>query len=277
MISKDLIYIKPDNLKEAYEIYINYKGKGLNPYYYSGGTEIITFTRRRLINPDVLIDLKKIRECIEIYFDNGNLIIGSTVSLNKLIEANFSNIISKSIKYVADRTTRNKITIGGNILGQLPYREAVLPMLIFDAKIRFFGLEGLKEISINEIFDKNLKIEKGDILVQFVINKEKLNLDYYYDRKVFYSRVDYPIISTLFLNENENLKFAITGAFNFPLRDKKVEEILNNSDMNSKNKIDKIVEYLLPLFKSDFRASKEYRIELFKLILDDALRYFGRS
>lgn len=274
MISKDFVYIKPDNLKEAYEAYKNFEQKGLSSYYLSGGTEIVTFTRKGVLNPDVLIDLKKIKECSDIYFDNDNLIIGSSVPLNNLIDSNYSKIFSKSTRFIADRTTRNRITVGGNIVGQLPYREAVLPMLILDAKVRIFGSDGLKEDNINQIFDKNLKINKGDIVVQFVIKKDYLNLDFYYDRKVFYSRVDYPIISILFVKD-EKLKMAITGAFSFPIRDFESEEILNRDDLDFNKKIENLVQKFLPLFKSDFRSSKEYRIELFKIILSDALKYFG--
>lgn len=274
MISKDFVYIKPDNLKEAYEAYKNFEQKGLSSYYLSGGTEIVTFTRKGVLNPDVLIDLKKIKECSDIYFDNDNLIIGSSVPLNNLIDSNYSKIFSKSTRFIADRTTRNRITVGGNIVGQLPYREAVLPMLILDAKVRIFGSDGLKEENINQIFDKNLKINKGDIVVQFVIKKDYLNLDFYYDRKVFYSRVDYPIISILFVKD-EKLKMAITGAFSFPIRDFESEEILNRDDLDFNKKIENLVQKFLPLFKSDFRSSKEYRIELFKIILSDALKYFG--
>lgn len=274
MISKDFVYIKPDNLKEAYEAYKNFEQKGLSSYYLSGGTEIVTFTRKGVLNPDVLIDLKKIKECSDIYFDNDNLIIGSSVPLNNLIDSNYSKIFSKSIRFIADRTTRNRITVGGNIVGQLPYREAVLPMLILDAKVRIFSSDGLKEENINQIFDKNLKINKGDIVVQFVIKKDYLNLDFYYDRKVFYSRVDYPIVSILFVKD-EKLKMAITGAFSFPIRDFESEEIINRDDLDFNKKIENLVQKFLPLFKSDFRSSKEYRIELFKIILSDALKYFG--
>lgn len=274
MISKDFVYIKPNNLKEAYEAYKNFEQKGLSSYYLSGGTEIVTFTRKGVLNPDVLIDLKKIKECSDIYFDNDNLIIGSSVPLNNLIDSNYSKIFSKSTRFIADRTTRNRITVGGNIVGQLPYREAVLPMLILDAKVRIFGSDGLKEENINQIFDKNLKINKGDIVVQFVIKKDYLNLDFYYDRKVFYSRVDYPIISILFVKD-EKLKMAITGAFSFPIRDFESEEIINRDDLDFNKKIENLVQKFLPLFKSDFRSSKEYRIELFKIILSDALKYFG--
>lgn len=274
MISKDFIYIKPDNLKEACEAYKNFEQKGLSPYYLSGGTEIVTFSRRGILSPDVLIDLKKIKECSEIYFDNGSLVIGSAIPLNVLIESNYSKIFSKSIRFIADRTTRNRISVGGNVIGQLPYREAILPMLIFDAKVKIFGSDGLKEENINQIFDKNLKINKGDIVVQFVIKKDYLNLDFYYDRKVFYSRVDYPIVSILFVKD-EKLKMAITGAFSFPIRDFESEEILNRDDLDFNKKIENLVQKFLPLFKSDFRSSKEYRIELFKIILSDALKYFG--
>ncbi len=273
MIYKEFVYIKPESLNEAFEIYK--KNLSKNVYYYSGGTEIITFARKGLISPDILIDLRSIKETNELYFDKDYLVIGSTLPLNVLIDSNFSNIISKSIRFIADRTTRNKITVGGNITGQLPFREVVLPLLLLDAKLKIFGESGLKEININDIFDKNLKLNKGEILFQILIKKEYLNLDFYYDRKVFYSKIDYPIVSSLFVKFDNRIKMAISGAFNYPLRDIESEDILNSNELKSEEKIKNIVEKLSPYFKSDFRASREYRIELFKIILEDSLKYFG--
>jgi xanthine dehydrogenase molybdenum-binding subunit len=273
MIYNDFIYIKPDSLKEAYEVYKSYANK--NIFYYSGGTEIITFSRKGLISPDVLIDLKSIKESNDLFYENDNLVIGSTLPLNLIIDSNYSKIISKSIRFIADRTLRNKITIGGNILGQLPFREAVLPLLLLDAKLRIFGENGFKEVNINDIFDKNLKINKGEILFQILINRDYLNLDFYYDRRVFYSKVDYPIVSALFVKFGNSIRMAITGAFNFPLRDYESEKILNSSDLKTKDKIEKILDKFSVYFKSDFRASKEYRKELLKIILEDSLNYFG--
>lgn len=275
MISKNFIFIKPESLKEAWELYKNYIEQGRNVYYYSGGTEIVTFSRKGILNPDVLIDLKCIKECKEFHFNEDLLITGSCVSLNEIIESQISKILSISLKGIADHTVRNRITIGGNIVGQLPFREAVLPLLVLDSIIKIYGKEGVKEYKINEIFDKNLKIDKGDLLFQIMIPKNLLNLDFYYQRKVFFTKVDYPIISTLFVKVDNKIRMSLTGALNYPIRDYEAEKILNDESLEKKEKIEKIVEKFKPEFKTDFRASKEYRLELFKNILNDAIYYFG--
>ncbi len=275
MIYKDFVYVKPDTLEEARETYLNYLKLGKNPFYYSGGTEVVAFTRKGLLSPDVLIDLKGVKTLKNFGFKENYLVIGSNVTLNEIIDSEYSKILSVSLKGIADRSVRNRITIGGNIVGQLPFREAVLPLLIFESKIRIFGEEGLKEYKLNEIFDKSLKINKGDIVVEFEIDKEFLNLDFYYERKTFYSKVDYPIISSLFVRFGEEIRIALTGCFNYPLRDKKIEEIYSDKSLSINEKIDKIQEYLYSQFKSDFRASKEYRIDLFKNIFNKAYIYFG--
>ncbi|MGQ9845573.1 MAG: FAD binding domain-containing protein [Caldisericia bacterium] len=275
MISKNFIFIKPESLKEAWELYKNYIEQGRSVYYYSGGTEIVTFSRKGILNPDVLIDLKCIKECKGFHFNEDLLITGSCVSLNEIIESQISKILSISLKGVADHTVRNRITIGGNIVGQLPFREAVLPLLVLDSIIKIYGKEGVKEYKINEIFDKNLKIDKGDLLFQIMIPKNLLNLDFYYQRRVFFTKVDYPIISALFVKVDNKIRMSLTGALNYPIRDYEAEKILNDESLEKKEKIEKIVEKFKPEFKTDFRASKEYRLELFKNILNDAIYYFG--
>ncbi|MGB9749301.1 MAG: FAD binding domain-containing protein [Caldisericia bacterium] len=275
MISKDIVFIKPENLKEAREVYENYQKEVRMPYYYSGGTEIVTFSRKGILSPDCLIDIKNIKELREININDDFITIGSCVTINEIIDSKFSEIFSKSFKGIADHTVRNRITIGGNILGQLPFRETILPLLIFDIKIKIYEYGGIKEYKISNIFDRSLKINKGDIVTQFIIPKKLLNSDFYYERKVFFTKIDYPIISTLFVKINDEIKMALTGALNHPLRDVSIEKILNDRNLKKDEKINEIIKKLSPEFKSDFRASREYRINLFKNILNDALNHFG--
>ena len=58
---------------------------------------------------------------------------GACLTLNEAAGAGAIPAAGGGVCGVADHTVRNSITLGGNIAGRLPYREAVLPFLLADA------------------------------------------------------------------------------------------------------------------------------------------------
>ena len=110
--------------------------QGKMPCYFSGGTEFITFARVNKLNADAVIDIKGIPECNVLEIQGNQLVIGAAVSLNKITDSKLFPLLGQTVKKIADHTSRNKITIGGNINSELIYRESVLPLLLSDAKVK---------------------------------------------------------------------------------------------------------------------------------------------
>ncbi|WP_178076322.1 FAD binding domain-containing protein, partial [Pseudomonas sp. 2822-15] len=79
-------------------------------------------------------------------------------------------LLTKTSKDVADHTARTKITLGGNICGNIFYREVVLPFLLTDSQVIIAGPKGYRTESINHIFNQVLQLERGEFLVQIVTN-----------------------------------------------------------------------------------------------------------
>uniref|UniRef100_UPI00201BE8A7 FAD binding domain-containing protein n=1 Tax=Bacillus cereus TaxID=1396 RepID=UPI00201BE8A7 len=86
----------------------------------------------------------------------------------KLEEENPFPLLSKTVSEIADRTTRNKISLGGNICGGIYYREAVLPLLISDSLIGIAGRAGIHYRPINKVFNKEIQLQEGDFLFHVV-------------------------------------------------------------------------------------------------------------
>ncbi|MBM4236775.1 MAG: xanthine dehydrogenase, partial [Firmicutes bacterium] len=130
MIPFDFDYYLPQTAEEAVTLFTRLELDEKKPIYYAGGTEIITFCRQQTITPGALIDLKNIPETTVFEKVNDQLVIGANLSLSRIAEENHYPLLSVVVKKIADRTVRNRLTIGGNICGRLPYREALLPLLL---------------------------------------------------------------------------------------------------------------------------------------------------
>ena len=275
MISFDFDYYQADNAEEAVKKYLELDEKDLNVAYYNGGTEIVTYARKDKMNFDALIDIKKIPICQEFKIKDNQVIIGAAVSLNKVVEKDYFPLLSQSCKVIADHTTRNQITIGGNLTGRLPFKEAILPLLVADAEVTTINKDGLITRPISEVYDKRMVLDKEEILLQISVNKEKTELPFYQNRRVKQSEIDYPIMHIAALKEDNEIKFALSSLCPFPFRDSKIETILNDKSLNKDEKIDKVVENLPVPINSNLRGGKEYKEMLFRQSLKACLESLG--
>lgn len=104
-----------------------------------------------------------------------HLLLGSSLTLTTVEEANLFPLLTKTASEVADHTARGKITLGGNICARIFYREAVLPFLLADSRVLIIGAEGKKIIPINDVFQGQLRLEKGEFLVQLATENRYIN------------------------------------------------------------------------------------------------------
>ena len=271
MINCDFEYYKPESIEEAVSTFNTLKELGKKPMYFAGGTEIISMTRKNLLRPEALIDLKLIKECQLIECDKDTLCYGSMITLNKACEDSRFPLLSDICSTIADHTIRNRLTLGGNICGRLPYKEAVLPFLLIPTTAVIACKDGLRKESMSAAFDKRLKLNEGEFLVQFIVDQEYLSLPYIHIRKERNGRVDYPLIHTAALYLENETRLAVTGLCAFPFRGTKIEYKINDPATFIVDISDKIDELLPSGIKQDHLASSDYRRALFNLALADIL------
>ena len=264
MIPFDFEYYKPENLSEAVQINNTLTKQGLKVLFYSGGTEFITFSRINRLYADAVIDLKAIPECGVLEIQGDQLIIGSAVSLNKITESNFFPLLGQTINKVADHTSRNKITIGGNLHSRLIYREGVLPLLITEAEVRLAGTEGESILPFKDVFDKRVKMNPDQFLVQIKVPKTYADFPFVSLKKTKSSKVGYPIVSVAALVIDKKIRAALSGVCEYPFRSEAIESTLNDSSLSKEEKVDKAITLLPGPIIDDIQASREYREFLLK-------------
>lgn len=270
MIPFTFSYARPADIKEAVNLWEACHNQGKTPVYYAGGTEIITLCREMKLKPDLVIDIKSIKECLEFRQDSA-IIYGAALPLNTLVNRTQSGLIADTLSKIADHTIRNRLTLGGNIMGRLPYKEAVLPFLLLEGKALAAGPGGSRQIDLATDFNKRIRLENGELITGFTIDPEKVKERYFFIRKQKDSPVDYPVLTACFSGRPGHAAMAVSGAFSSPLRDKNADVLLNRTDLDPKERAQKITTGWASLFKSDFRASAPYRQHLMKSAIENAL------
>jgi CO/xanthine dehydrogenase FAD-binding subunit len=271
MIPYDLTYLRPSNAAEAARLYEQSRAEGLETAYYAGGTEILSFIRQRRMKPEVLIDIKEISECRNSGREDGHVVLGAALSLNEVIESGLFPLLSAACGRIADHTVRNRLTLGGNLCGRLPYREAVLPLLVAEAEVELSGPAGSRWEPLTALLDKRLKLQPGQLLLRIRVGLEATRSSAFHGRRQRGTRVDYPLVTCCLLEVDGESRLAITGACGYPLRDSEAEESLSDPSLDRRQKIKRAVAQYAPRVRGDFRASREYRIFLIERILAEGL------
>lgn len=265
-------YIPASSIAQATKKYTEMKAQNRNPAYYAGGTEIITLRRLNQLHVDFAIDVKQIAACNVHQVDEEYLVIGSCITLTDVEELNYFPLLTRVCKEIADRTARNKITVGGNICGHIFYREAVLPFLLTDSVFVLASENGIRTEYIHDVFEEQLLLQDGELLVQAFIEKKYLSQEYIAIKVRQQWETGYPLITVAALKIDGQIRIAISGLCPFPFRAFEVERIINNQTMNKEQQITLALNHLPSPILDDVEGSAEYRLfvlaDLIEKIID---------
>lgn len=271
MIAFDFEYYKPSSIAEAIETFNMFREQRKNALFISGGTEFITFARVNKLSTNAVIDIKGIPECNVLEVRGDQLVIGAAVSLNKITDSKLFPLLGQTVKKIADHTSRNKITIGGNMNSELIYREGVLPLLLVDAKVKITKGSDEEIVLLNTVFNKDMKLSSGDFLLQILIDTTYTDLPYVSIKRTKISKVGYPVVSVAAIVKGKRIRVAFSGVCNYPFRSDLIEEILNDSSLPIPEKVEKVVAHLSSEIVDDILGSREYRAFVLKNVLLDTM------
>lgn len=260
-------YYRPKKLEEAVRLFHALKQANKEPMYWSGGTEILTLGRLNIDTPRSLIDIKGISELMVLEKTSHSLTIGASVPLTVLEDNNSFPLLTEVSSGIADRTARNKITIGGNICGKIFYREAILPLLLAESHVFIANLHGVKETRIND-----LVLDDGQLLVSIRTNTNFLELPFTSQKIRKQWDTGYPLITGAAVKVAGQIRVAFSGLCPFPIRSSEMEKELNRADVSLENRIDLAIKHVPQPVLNDIEGSSEYRLFVLRNMLTDFLR-----
>ena len=274
MISFDFDYYKPDTIDEAVDIYDKLIQEGKRPIYYGGGTEFISMARMNNAYAGAIIDIKGIPECRVYKFNKNELIIGSAITLTDIAELGLFPVLSSTVKRIADHTIQDKITLGGNIAGTIIYKETVLPLLITNSDIVLAGKDGIRRLAFNEVFNKKIQLDKGEMIVQIIIKKKYIDLPYLHVKRTKNEKIDYPLISLVALMYKNKINIAFSGLCAYPFRLTEIENIINNKKIDDNEKIKGIIDNIPDKILNDISGKSKFRQFMIRRMLQEVLDKF---
>ncbi len=271
MIPIHFEYYRPQTVRQAVETYIRLLQEKKKPLYYGGGSEIISMSRAGDIHPGAVIDIKEIPECMVFEEQNERLVIGAAVTLRQIRDSRMFPLLGTVSKHIADHTNQCRITLGGNLCGNIIYREMSSPLLLSDAQVLFFGPDGVRRALFTDAFQLRMLMNPGELLMQIHISKQYLKSPYRYIKKTANEKIDYPLMSIAALYDQKSWRVAFSGLCASPFRSLKIEEILNQRHLSPLQRAEMVSELVPGQALSDYRGSSQYRLFMLKNTLADMM------
>jgi probable selenate reductase FAD-binding subunit len=271
-------YYEPRSLKEALELLDRY---GDQARILAGGTDLLVKMKARLVEPRVVINIKKIDGLRYIVEDGEQVRIGA---LTRLRDIENSELVKKyipalhdAVKSMGSIQIRNMATIGGNLCNASPAADTAPPLLVHNAKVVLSSVGGDRVLPLAEFFKgPGLTVLKPSELLREII-VEKSNAGSSAFKKVSRVAVDLAIASAAVYVEVEDgfirdARIALGSVAPKPLRAVKTESLLRGLRIDSRevlNALKTIDEEISPI--TDVRSTAEYRRYVSKVLVLDAL------
>ena len=277
---KEFNYFAPGSVEEALELMKEYEGKYT---ILNGGTDVMIRLRERLINPEAVIDIKRIPGLKDITFSKKDgLYIGACVTCKELAE---SEIVKENYPFYAQAASvlgsqlvRGRATSVGNVINASPLADTVTPLVACDAKLVVVGPEGQREVSLVSWAGESQeeRIARGAFFI--FVRKVGLKIPYVEGQKAVFTKfdrrkeVDLSTVCATVGKFGDEYRVAIGSCAPTPIRLPKTEALLKGKKLTPEL-IGEAAELagteVSPI--SDIRASAEYRVSLVKVAVRRSL------
>jgi CO/xanthine dehydrogenase FAD-binding subunit len=141
----------------------------------AGGTDVIVQMETDLIDPPLLVDIKKIVELRQITAENGGFRVGAAVPGMELVGhaalcKAWPGVID-GVKLIGSIQVKGRASIGGNLCNASPAADSVPALVAAGAIARIVGPNGTREVPVEAIPTSPGKtsLAKGEIVVSFFL------------------------------------------------------------------------------------------------------------
>ena len=164
-------YEAPDSVEGAVSLLA---GGGPRGRVLAGGTDLLVQLRSGLIAPDVIIDIKGIRETREIREDDGAFVIGAAVTGADLGEHAASKAawpgVIEAAELIGSTQIQGRASLAGNLCNASPAADTVPALIAAAARCLIAGPEGMRNVPVGDVCTAPGQLSLGD--GEFVVTIE---------------------------------------------------------------------------------------------------------
>jgi aerobic carbon-monoxide dehydrogenase medium subunit len=168
-------YETPSTAKEAVSLMAKEKGIA---YILAGGTDLLVKMKAGMIEPDLVVDIKRVKGMNEIKKGVGGYSIGAAVPCVAILEnAAFVKAwpgVADAANLIGSRQVQGRSTMSGNMCNASPAADSVPALVAAGAKVSIAGPKGNRKLAVEDVAAgvgrNNLK--KGEIITSIDLPKK---------------------------------------------------------------------------------------------------------
>ena len=145
-------YEAPDTMEAAVELLANEDGVAR---VLAGGTDLLVQLRAEMVEPDLVVDVKRIGAMREVTLESGGYRVGAAVTGAELGEhTQFKAVwpgVVEGFELIGSTQIQGRATMGGNLCNASPAADSVPAMIAARAIATIHGPDGQRDVPVEEV------------------------------------------------------------------------------------------------------------------------------
>jgi CO/xanthine dehydrogenase FAD-binding subunit len=146
----------------------------------AGGTDLLVELKHAVHNPEIIVDISRLRELKDIAIVDGALHIGALATHGDIMRSPIIRDLFPALVEAAHSIgavqTRNLGTLGGNLVTCVPSMDSGPALIALEASVGVAGAYGQRHMPLADLFvgPRKTSLKPGEMLTDVVIAKENL-------------------------------------------------------------------------------------------------------
>ncbi len=276
--------LQPRSLQEALEMKKNYGDKAR---VLAGGTDLLVLLKDQKLTAEAVMSLSGIRDLNFIRYEDGRgatlgaLATHGDVASSPIIQEKFPDL-AEACSQVGAVQIQNLGTVGGNLCNASPAADVAPPLLLMDAVLTLASTRRERRVSIHDFFQgpRRTVLQADEILKEIFVPEIPGRRGATYLKLGRRKAMEIAIVGigvAIHLNGSDQVvsecRIAMGSVAPTPVRARRGEEILRNQEVR-----DELIEEVAVVAAeeaspiSDVRASREYRLDMIRVLCRRAAR-----
>jgi carbon-monoxide dehydrogenase medium subunit len=276
-------YQAPTTVAEAIQLMAKHNGTA-RPL--AGGTDLIDQMRVGRFAPDMLIDVKKLKELNVLFTDADGLHVGAAVPCYRIygdetVTSQYT-ALADSCRIIGSVQIQSRASMGGNLCNSGPAADSIPSMIALGGICVIAGPGGTREVPVESFCTgpgKNV-LKPGELLVEVRFPPRPANSGSHYRRMIPRNEMDIAVVgvgASVVLDKSgqkfESARIALGAVAPTPLFANAASELLAGQPVNEES-LDKAAaaarEIATPI--TDMRGTREYRIHVTGVLVKRVLQ-----
>lgn len=276
-------YHAPQTLTEALKILDTYMEQARIS---AGGTDVVPKLKAGVLQFSHFVSLKNLNELRGVcYNEQTGLTIGAMATLKEVeamaeVQTHYPALYT-GIHSMANTQIRNRGTVSGNICNAVPSADTAPALLVYDARVNIASSLGMRSVPIAEFFTGVCKtvLAPNEIVVSITLPVPVPEATSVYYKYTIRNALDLAMVGVAAYVEMDgklvkDIRLGLGAVAITPKRAAKAEALLQGQELTEERIAQAALlasqEDCAPI--SDIRATADYRREMVRIHVRDALR-----